>query len=220
MPVILQKSGDTTKVNLRKGTEAKSASIHVNLTWKPAQQATPAPAPAKKSGGFFGGLFGGGSKPAPAPAPVKNEDLDLGCMWLDNRGAKNVVQALGNAFGSSDASPFIYLDGDDRTGAVANGENLYITRPDAVKRVLVFAYIYEGSAFANVDAKITIKVNNGETVEIDLDAPSRDRSFCAAALIEISNGELTVRKENKYFAGHQQCDEAYGFGFTWTRGSK
>jgi tellurite resistance protein TerA len=212
--VKLEKNGDSTKVNLSKGTSAKSVSVHVNLTWKPAA----APAPAPKKGGLFGGMFGGRT-PA-APAPLKNEDLDLGCMWLDNAGGKNVVQALGKAFGSKDVAPYIYLDGDDRSGNAAGGENLYITRPDAVRRVLIFAYIYEGSAFANVDAKITIKVSNGETIEIDLDAPSRERSFCAAALIEIANGEITVRKENTYHGGHQQCDQAYGFGFNWTQASK
>jgi tellurite resistance protein TerA len=211
--VKLEKSGDSHKVNLSKGTSAKSVSVHVNLTWKSAAQ----PAPTPKKGGIFGGMFGGRT---PTPAPVKQEDLDLGCMWLDNNGGKNVVQALGPAFGSKDVAPYIYLDGDDRSGNSAGGENLYITRPDAVRRVLIFAYIYEGSAFANVDAKVTLKVSNGETIEIDLDAPSRDRSFCAAALIEIANGEITVRKENKYFANHEGCDAAYGFNFNWTRATK
>ena len=55
-----------------------------------------------------------------APKPI---DLDLGCLYELKNGRKGTVQALGNAFGHLNAEPWIALDGDDRTGASAAGEN-------------------------------------------------------------------------------------------------
>lgn len=203
--IKLSKPGDSHKLNLAK---SEKVTIHCNLTWKAAATQPPKSGLAR----VFGGWFGGGT-------PEK-QDLDLGCMWEDKNGNKYVVQALRNCFGSRDVHPFIQLDQDDRTGNSENGENLYIFDPSVLKRVLIFAYIYEGTAFAAVDAKLKISVSNGEQIELDLDAPSRDRSFCGAALIEIKGDEITVRKENKYFSGHQECDQEYGFGFQWTQASK
>lgn len=222
MAIKLAKSGDEHKLSLKKGADASGVSIHVNLQWRAAAQPAPAPEPEKSSGWSLFGGWGKKNKPAPAsaPAPVQNEDLDLGCMWRDKSGAQGVIQALGNSFGSKSASPYIYLDKDDRSGASSDGENLYITRADAVQRVLVFAYIYQGSAFAKVDAQLKLTVSNGEVIEIALDAPSPTNSFCAAALIEVNGDQVTVRKENRYFSGHVDCDRAFGFGFEWTRGSK
>ena len=89
--------------------------------------------------GFLGSLLGGGSN---------GVDLDLGCMFEFKDGSKGIVQALGNHFGQLDRSPYIFLDGDDRTGSVSLGENLYINGKhwDQIKRVMVFAFIYEGVA--------------------------------------------------------------------------
>ena len=104
MAISLEKG---KKVNLRKQEKKGLGEILVNLNWNNK--------PAKK--GFLGSLFGGGSKPI---------DLDLGCLYELKNGRKGTVQALGNAFGSLQQEPYIALDGDDRTGAVATGENLRI----------------------------------------------------------------------------------------------
>lgn len=213
MAIKLTKNGEETKISLVKKDDATPVTVHCNLSWKAA--VAPAPAP-KKSGGLFGGLFGGSSTPA---AP-KNEDLDLGCMWQDRRGGKGVIQALGKNFGDKANHPFILLDKDDRSGASADGENLTIYRPTDLQRILIFAYIYDGSAFSAVAAKITIKLSNGQQVDIELDAPSRDQSFCGAAMIEVSGTDVTIRKENRYFKGHEACDKGFGFGFNWSRASK
>lgn len=200
MAISLSKSGDSHKVSLKKDT---AQPIKVNLKWEAA---------AKKSGGLLGGLFGGGS--------AQNQDLDLGCMYELTDGTKGVIQALGNLFGSRTAAPFIALDKDDRSGSSTDGENLEILRPANIKRVVLFAYFYEGSSdFAALKTKVTMQCN-GETVTIDLNTPKSGKTFCALAQVSVKDGQISLTKEEQYFSGHQDCDRNYGFGFQWTRGSK
>lgn len=83
-----------------------------------------------------------------------NVDLDLGCLYELTDGSKGVIQALGDTFGSLHASPFIALDGDDRTGTASSGEKTHINlaASHVFQRVLLFAMIYSGAAdWAAVD---------------------------------------------------------------------
>ena len=100
MSINLQKG---QKVSLKKNVPTGLGEILVNLNWNSKQR--------KK--GFLASLFGSDSA----------IDLDLGCLYELKNGQKGAVQALGNAFGSLDKPPFVSLDGDDRTGDVAGGEN-------------------------------------------------------------------------------------------------
>lgn len=203
MAISLSKSGDSHKVSLKKGA---AQNIKVNLKWEAAA--------AKKSGGLFGGLFGGGGS-------AQQQDLDLGCMYELVDGSKGVIQALGNLFGSRAADPFIALDGDDRSGSSAAGENLEILRPDRIKRVVLFAYFYEGSSdFAALKTRVTMEVTNGETVTLDLNNSKSGKTFCALAQVSVKDGQISLTKEEHYFAGHRDCDAHYGFGFDWTTGRK
>jgi tellurite resistance protein TerA len=148
-------------------------------------------------------------------------DLDLGCMWRLKDGSKGVIQALGGNMGSKASPPFIWLDQDDRSGASAEGENLYVLRPDLVDRVLVFAFIYDSPVtFAGVDATVTIKEPGGSETLIRLDARPRDMTHCAACLLESRGGDLIVTKEDRYFQAHDAMDRHYGFGFRWIPGRK
>lgn len=49
-------------------------------------------------------------------------------------GEKGVIQALGRRMGVRGRPPYIYLDQDDRSGASAEGENLYL---DLLRRALI-----------------------------------------------------------------------------------
>ena len=123
-PVSLTKGSPT--VSLSKSTGA-SGMMRVNLNW----DARP---PGQSSGGFFRGV-----QPA--------IDLDLGCLYELTDGTKGCVQALGNSFrDKAPGNPIIRLDGDDRSGTNTAGENLFIdlNRLAEIKRVAVFALIYEG----------------------------------------------------------------------------
>lgn len=200
MAINLQKGGDKHSINLVKSAGgATSMLIHANLNWS-----------REKKKGFFSFLNGS-----------QDIDLDLGCMYEMLDGSKGVIQPLGNSFGSRSSSPFIFLDKDDRDGGSADGENMRVFKPELVKRILFFGLLYAGANdFSSVNGKMFFKISNGEQVNLDLDNAGMNKQFCAAALIENKNGNLTISKEAKYFHGHSDADRYYGFGFTWRAGSK
>lgn len=139
MPIKLEKSGDSHKIDLSKRGRSQQLTVHVNLNWN--QQ-------LDRSAGFFTKLLGGNSAP----------DLDLGCMFETVNGQKGVIQPLGSNFGSKDSPPYIFLDKDDRTGASSDGENIFIYRPDTIKRVMFFALLYEGATdFTAVGGRMLFK---------------------------------------------------------------
>jgi len=197
--VTLEKQGQRASISLVKGNAPQP--IHVNLNWN-------------KGGGTRKGLFG-------LPMAVANADLDLGCMYVMKDGEVGVIQALGNRFGSDRFAPYIMLDKDDRSGGASDGENLYILRPELIQQVLVFAFIYEGTSdFTSVGGRLNIKDAGGNEIAVQLNNPDARRTFCAIAMFENVGGTIEVSKEERYFQGHQDCDQHYGFGFQWKAGSK
>lgn len=178
--------------------------ISINLKWNQGET---------QSKGIFG--FFGGSK-------VKNIDLDLGCLYEMQDGTKHVVQALGNLFGSLDNAPYIQLDKDDRTGSNKEGEFLIINGKqwDKVKRVLVFAYIYDGvTTWNQVDGVVHLKSDVSE-FDIVMDNPVNGKGMCAIALIENVGGEMRITKLNDYYAGHQEMDIAHNWNMAWQQARK
>ena len=205
--VTLSKSAPT--VNLAKRGESQGA-MRVNLNWSQG-----AAAPAKK------GLF---SKLAAAAQASSAVDLDLGCLYELSNGQKGVIQALGNSFGALQAPPFIQLDGDDRSGAVAGGENMHINlaQPDVFRRILIFAMIYEGAPnWAAVDGVVTLFPTSGPQVEVKLDSASNSARICSIALIQNTPQGITVTREVEYVQGSQRdLDIKYGWGLQWQAGRK
>lgn len=203
--VTLTKSSPTVSLSKSTGT------LLVNLNWTARPEGA-----AQQPKGFLNRLA--------AASRSSAIDLDLGCLFELADGRKGVVQALGNAFGSLDAPPWIALDGDDRSGTSAGGENLRINLAHAgdLRRVLVFAMIYEGaSAFDQADAVVTLTPAVGPPVEVRLDETAGRARICAIALLENVGGELVVRREVKYVEGSQATlDKAYGWGMDWTPGRK
>jgi tellurite resistance protein TerA len=165
---------------------------------------------------------GGGQQPIHINLNWDNpNDLDLGCMLRMANGSKDVIQPVGGNFGSRNAPPFIYLDKDDRTGAASDGENLYILRPDLIDRVMVFTFIYDGVAsFSQVNGRLRIRDQAGNEILVPLNNPEGSRTFCSICLIENRGDRVEVVKEERYFSGHREADQHYGFGFEWTKGHK
>ena len=201
--VTLTKSAPTVSLT-KQGSS--TGMLRVNLNWN------------ARPGGGGGGLF---KRAAPTL------DLDLGCLYEFTDGTKGVVQALGNAFTASPrgvSEPVIRLDGDDRSGAKSDGENLLINLSYAnqIKRVLVFALIYQGAAnWAAADGVVTLYPANGPQVEVRLDETRDGARICGIALLESRNGELSVRREVNYIDGSQSAlDRAYGWGMNWAPGRK
>jgi tellurite resistance protein TerA len=202
--VILTKAAPTVSLT-KQGSAGGLMRVNLNWTARP---------PASGGGGFF-------KRQAPAL------DLDLGCLYEFSDGTKGVVQALGNAFRASPRGvhePVIWLDADDRSGANAAGENLFINLGYAaqIKRVLVFALIYEGAAnWAAADGVVTLFPAAGPEIEIRLDESRDGARICGIALLEGTGSDVFVRREVNYVNGGQRAlDEAYGWGMQWAAGRK
>jgi tellurite resistance protein TerA len=188
---------NTPTVSLAKTADRPSRPMRVNLNWTQGKR----------------GLFGGGGV-----------DLDLACLYQLRNGEKGVVQALGNAFGHLEAAPYIRLDADDRSGSAQGGENLHINLAhlDEFKRILIFAYIYQGVPnWAAADAVVTLFPPGGPEVQVRLDNPDRRARSCAIALLKNEKGELTVTREVQYINGSQaEVSKAYRWGLKWAAGRK
>jgi len=206
-PVSLSKltlTKSAPSVSLAKGAGA-SGRMKVSLTWNARPEGTGG------GGGFLRKLTGG----------AKGIDLDLGALYELQDGKKGVVQALGNAFGAVDRPPYVLLDGDDRTGG--GGENMIVNLDHLgdLKRVLVFAFIYDGvPAWDKADGVVTLFPVNGPEIRVELDEASGSR-MCAIALLENTGGTLSVQREVKYIQGAQDAlDRAYDWGMDWSPGRK
>ena len=202
--VTLTKSAPSVSLTKRGATGGQ---LRVNLQWSTG---TP---PVRK--GFLAKLAG--------PAP--GIDLDLACLWEFTDGSKGVVQALGNAFQAPySGTPIIRLDGDDRSGSVTGGENMFIdlSRLNEIKRILVFAFIYEGAPnWASADGVVTLFPASGPEIEVRLDEADSSSPTCVIALLENKGGEMVVRREVRYIRGGQaDVDREYGWGMEWARGRK
>ena len=191
--ISLSKSGDCHKISLKK---QNNPFIHVNLNWNNKQK----------------GLFG---------MTVLSVDLDLACMYRLKNGNKGVIQALGNSFGSKTQEPYIFLDGDDRSGNVSSGENMYFFKPEEIDFAIVFAYIYDGIAnWGKTDASIILKQKGASDIQMRIDSKNSKDRFCVISSFKQTENGLIVTKEEKYFLGHKEIDGYYGFGFRWIVGHK
>ncbi len=197
--VTLTKAAPTVSLTKQSGA---TGLMRVNLNWNSGQ-----------SKGFF--------------HKSQAIDLDLGCLFEFADGSKGVVQALGNTFTATArgaGGPTIRLDGDDRSGSNTGGENLFIDlgQTPLIKRIMVFALIYEGAAnWAAANGVVTLVPVNGPQIEVHLDEPRDGARICGVALLENIGGELVVRREVNYIDGAQRAlDAAYGWGMNWQAGRK
>ncbi|MDX2937611.1 TerD family protein [Streptomyces ipomoeae] len=207
--VTLTKEAPAVSLTKQGGT---SGAMRVNLNWEVRKQFT-----------------GWGSKLGRAVAMHADLDLDLCALFELSDGSKGVVQALGNAFGALHRPPYIHLDGDDRTGAVASGENLTVNldHKHAFRRILIFVTIYEGArSFADLHATVTLQPQHGAPVDFSLDECTVPSTVCALALITNQGGDLIVQREARYLvpergvSPQRTVDYAYGWGMNWTPGRK
>ncbi|CAM5244765.1 MULTISPECIES: TerD family protein [Streptomyces] len=207
--VTLTKAAPSVSLTKQGGT---SGALHVNLNWEVRKQ------------------FSGWAAKLGRPVAMHSDlDLDLCALWELTDGRKGVVQALGNAFGSLHQPPFIHLDGDDRTGASASGENLTVNldHKNQFRRILVFVTIYEGArSFADLHATVTLRPQHGAPVDFSLDECTVPSTVCALALITNNGGDLVVQREARYLvpergvSPQRTVDHAYGWGMNWTPGRK
>lgn len=184
------------KVNLRKKKDISIGEIIVNLNWN-----------QKKSGFLF-----------------KSKAIDLGCLFELSDGRKGAIQALGESFGSLNRAPYISLDGDDRTGASENGENLRINGKmvSNIKKILVYTFIYEGAVnWEETQGIVTISYSGAPDIVIKLDEYNSSKKMCALTLLEnVDNQTFSVEKIIKFFNGHRDLDAHFNWGLKWIAGRK
>ncbi|MEU3700161.1 TerD family protein [Streptomyces griseoviridis] len=209
--VTLTKAAPAVSLTKQGGT---SGTLRVNLNWQDRTRST--------GGGWT-------RKLGRALAPQGGPDLDLCALYELSDGSKGVVQALGHAFGALDRPPFIHLDGDDRTGALANGENLTVNldHKRQFRRILVFVTVYEGArSFADLHATVTLQPQHGAAIDFSLDECTVPSTVCALALLTADGDDLVVRREARYLvpepgvSPQRTVDRAYGWGMDWTPGRK
>lgn len=191
----------TDKTVSLKKADGKFGKIRVNLNWNQKVQ--------KRS--FFG------------MGKTAGLDLDLGAFVEMSDGYRDVVQALGNKFGSFRNEPYVNLLGDDRTGAVSDGEWLEINGDawSEIRRILIFAFIYEGAPnWRETDGIIRLYVPDQPEVEVAMNEYGSNKGMCAIAGLSNEGGQIKVERLVEFFGGHQDMDRAFGWGFKWTAGRK
>jgi tellurite resistance protein TerA len=207
--ITLTKAAPSVSLAKQGGT---SGAMRVNLNWQVHKQ-----------------FSGWGGKRGRAVAMHADLDLDLCALYELADGRKGVVQALGNAYGALHQPPYIHLDGDDRTGAVASGENLTVNLDHKrdFRRILVFVTIYEGArSFADLHATVTLLPQHGAPIDFSLDECTVPSTVCALALITSTGDDLVVQREARYLvpergvSPQRTVDQAYGWGMNWTPGHK
>ncbi|MEV0224299.1 TerD family protein [Streptomyces sp. NPDC050704] len=207
--VTLTKEAPSVSLTKQGGT---SGAMRVNLNWQVRKQ-----------------FSGWQAKLGRAVAMHADLDLDLCALYELADGQKGVVQALGNAFGALHQPPYIHLDGDDRTGASASGENMSINldHQQAFRRILIFVTIYEGArSFADLDATVTLQPSHGAAVDFSLGECTVPSTVCALALITNTGSDLVVQREARFLvpdrgvSPQRTVDYAYGWGMNWTPGRK
>ncbi|MFE4832582.1 TerD family protein [Streptomyces sp. NPDC056672] len=207
--VTLTKEAPTVSLAKQGGS---SGAMRVNLNWQVRKQ-----------------FKGWGAKLGRAVAMHGDLDLDLCALYELTDGRKGVVQALGNAFGALNQPPYIHLDGDDRTGGSASGENLTINldHKDRLRRIVIFVTIYEGArSFADLDATVTLQPQHGAAIDFSLGECTVPSTVCSLALITNTGSDLVVQREARFLvpergvSPQRTIDYAYGWGMNWTPGRK
>ncbi|GCD39243.1 hypothetical protein OEIGOIKO_07073 [Streptomyces chrestomyceticus JCM 4735] len=219
--VTLTKEAPAVSLTKQGGT---SGAMRVNLNWQ--QAGKPAARLGKKLGRKTMEALGARGALLPRSGDL---DLDLCALYELTDGSAGVVHPIGGNFGSLHAPPYIQLDQDDRTGAVASGENLTVNldHQDRIRRILIFVTVYAGAtSFAGLHATVTLQPQYGAPVDFSLDECTVPSNVCALALITNTGSELVVQREARYLvpapgvSPQRTVDEAYGWGLNWSPASK
>lgn len=207
-PLTREEPPQPKKVELRKGQKVslvkKGASlgeIVINLNWSQPPQ----------SNGFFSRFTN------------KGIDLDLACLYELKDGSIGAVQALGNHFGDLNRPPYVALDGDDRTGAVAAGETIRVNGKftDKIRRILIYTFIYSGAAnWEEAKGVVTVNCPGSPELIVRMDDYGSRKHTCAIALLENVGGTFSVEKVVDFFDDSEQMDRAFDWGLRWTVGRK
>ena len=151
-------------------------------------------------------------------------DWDLGCLYELQDGTRGSLQAFGEKFGDFDKPPFISLSEDERTGD-RDGDDEFILingeKWSAVKRVLLYIYIYKGAArWSDINPQVVVDVPGEDDFYVTLKAHDDVLDLCAVAELENVRNGIKLTNKTEYFPGHEEMDRAFGYGLQWGEGKK
>ncbi len=208
MAIILEKDGDSHRINLEKAG-VFSGEIKINLNWS--------------KGGFFSRVFNG------------DVDLDLGCFYELNNGKKKLIDGLQFSHGRGGSrniqsnqgcytmEPYIWHMGDDRGGGASSGENILVNPAGVpfIKKMIVYTFIFDGAAkWSETNAVVRVSVPRNEDVVVEMGTQYSNKRFCAIAELDFDKDSINVKKLVTFHDGHSDCDKTYGWGFNYTPGTK
>lgn len=210
MAIILEKGGDTHRINLEKsGGKPFEGEIKINLNWS--------------KGGLLSRFLNGAV------------DLDLGCFYELNDGKKRLIDGLQFSHGRGGSrnlqtrqgcytmEPYIWHMGDDRGGGASSGENILINPAGVpyIKRVIIYTFIFEGVAkWSETNAVVKVSVPGNEDVIVEMGQQYSSKRFCAIAELDFDKNSISVKKLVTFHDSHSDCDKAYGWGFNYKPGTK
>jgi len=157
-------------------------------------------------------------------ATKQGVDIDLGCLYELEDGTRGCIQAFGELLGNFNEEPFITLSGDERTGDTP-GEDEFLringSQWSKIKRVLVYAYIYGGSAcWGDIRPQLQLSIPGEHPMVVTPSVNKSELAVCAIATMENVRNGVRLTNHSEYFPGHDEMDRAFGFGISWTDGEK
>lgn len=154
----------------------------------------------------------------------KGVDIDLGCLYEMQDGTRGCIQAFGELMGDYIETPYITLSGDERTGdKPGDDEFLRVNgaRWDQIKRILIYAYIYEGRAsWGDIRPQMQVSIPGEHPMIVMPRVTKSELAVCAIATLENIRNGMRLTNHSEYFPGHDEMDRAFGFGIAWTDGEK
>lgn len=200
MPIILEKKGAQHHIQLQK--DDTQGAIVIQLRWSNT-------------------------------APV---DLDLGCYYELRNGKRKLIDALQFANGEGGPKdrvtkqgcynnpPYVWHTGDDRGDNNASQETIIVNAKGLalIRRIIVYAYIYEGVAQWNLtDAVVNVTVPHQNTVTVKMGETNNKRRFCAIAQLDFDiHNAITVKRLVSFHDSHSGADIQYGWGFKYQQTHK
>lgn len=158
-------------------------------------------------------------------------DLDLGCYYRLRNGRKTLIDGLQFARGNGGPRniktrqgcftqpPYIWHTGDDPGLSSDSGETILVN-PAGLKdidRLIIYAFIYDGTLnWMHTNAVLRISIPGNDDVEVQVGRQDSPCRFCALVqLAAIEDDTIEITKLITFHEGHSDCDEAYGWGFTY-----
>lgn len=202
----LSRPGETAIVNQPEGG---LPDFEIGMAWDNV--------PVREAKGFFDRFF-------KKTVQRKGIDMDLGCLYVLKDGSRGAVQAFGDTKGAFDTPPYLFLDGDERTGDKDGRDELIHLNGahwEEIEKVLIYTYIYAGAqSFAEVRPQVQLLVPGETPVVVSLNARREELDLCAVAMIENIRGGIKLTTHLEYYPGHAEMDRAFGFGLQWEQGQK